>query len=151
MRQFQEVNEMHKKHKEPAIIPTRKTEESAGYDIALPVDIHLKPKEARLFFTDIKCLIHPQREFLMIVIRSSLGIKGLSLMNAVGVIDSDYYNNEANDGNIGIPLINNSKDDIKIPAGNAIAQAIFMPYGITDCDVTQDVRKGGFGSTSSKE
>ena len=32
--------------------------------------------------------------------------KGLILANNVGIIDSDYYNNEDNDGHILIPLYN---------------------------------------------
>ncbi len=151
MRQFQEVNKMHKKHEQSAVIPTRKTEQSAGYDIALPIDLHLKPKESKLIFTDIKVQM-PHREFLMVVIRSSLAVKHrLTILNNVGIIDADYFSNPSNDGNIGLPLINNGKDDIRIPAGQAIAQGIFMEYKIVDQDMVEDVRKGGFGSTSSKE
>ncbi len=150
MRQFQEVEQIHKKHKQSAIIPIRKTEQSAGYDFMLPIDLHLKPKESKLVFTDIKAQM-PHREYLMITIRSSLALKHrLSLLNGVGIIDADYFNNPSNDGNIGFPLINNGKDDIKIPAGQAIAQGIFMEYKIVDEDITEDVRKGGFGSTTKE-
>ncbi len=150
MRKFYEVDKTHKKHANAAIIPIRKTELSAGYDIALPIDIHLKPKEAKLVFTDIKAQME-HREFLMIVIRSSLAVKyRLSILNNVGIIDADYFNNLSNDGNIGLPLINNGKDDIKIPAGTPIVQGIFMEYKIVDQDTTKEVREGGFGSTTKE-
>ena len=145
-RAFEYVISKHQKHAGKAALPQRKTEYSAGYDICLPFDLHLKPTEGKLCFTDIKCKM-PKDEYLMIVIRSSLGIKKLSLMNSMGIIDSDYYNNNNNDGNIGLPLINNSRQDIKITAGEPIAQGIFMKYIITDNDDVKALRTGGFGST----
>lgn len=148
MRKFYKVSKQNKKNKEEAILPIRKTELSAGYDIALPFEIHLKPKESKIYWTDIKVQTN-FREFVMIVIRSSIAVKHrLSLMNGIGIIDEDYIGNESNEGNIGIPLINNSKDTVKIPAGTAIAQAIFTNYHIVDMDETLEERKGGFGSTT---
>jgi dUTP pyrophosphatase len=46
-------------------------------------------------------------EVLLIDIRSSIGInQDLMIANTLGVIDSDYYNNPKNEGNIGFTLRN---------------------------------------------
>lgn len=40
-------------------------------------------------------------EMLMIVVRSSQGFKyNVRLCNQVGIIESDYYNNETNEGHL---------------------------------------------------
>ena len=81
--------------------------------------------------------------------RSGLGFKyQLSLANTVGIIDADYYNGE-NEGHIIIKLVNRSVDklDINLESGKGFAQGIFMQYGITEDDDTNDERIGGFGST----
>lgn len=73
-----------------AIIPTRKTAKSSGYDIHIctTTPVTIKPKETKMFRTGIK--VHmPDDEFLAIYIRSSIGIKKhLMLNNSVGVIDA---------------------------------------------------------------
>ena len=72
-------------------------------------------------------------EVLEIYIRSSLGIKkGLMIPNNVGIIDSSYYNNPDNDGNIGIALVNTSGKEVTINAGERVAQGIFKKYLVAD-------------------
>ena len=69
-----------------------------------------------------------------------------------GIIDSDYSHSD-NEGHILIRLTCDSKDHktLSVPAGAAVAQGIFLPYGITsDDDATAD-RNGGFGSTDSRK
>jgi dUTP pyrophosphatase len=46
-------------------------------------------------------------------------------------------------------MTNDSKSDktMEVIAGKAFAQAIFLPYGITEDDETEGKRTGGFGST----
>lgn len=83
--------------------------------------------------------------------RSSIGSNCLlQLANQTGIIDSDYYNNEDNEGHIFVPLINLSPVDIKIKKGDKIAQGIFVNYLITDDDYTSNERTGGFGSTDKE-
>lgn len=59
----------------------------------------------------------------------------------------DYYSNEDNDGNIGIYLKNISDDIQYLHKGDKIVQGIYMKYLTVDNDNTQEIRKGGFGST----
>lgn len=146
MRYFEEVAAAHKKYDSPTTLPTRADKGSAGYDFRIKEDVILEPGESKLVFTDVKVFM-PENEVLLVYIRSSLGVKlGINLKNGTGVIDSSYYNNPSNDGNLGIPLINNGDKTVLLPAGERVAQGIFMPYLITnDDEVMKDSRDGGFG------
>ena len=132
-------------------LPKRATKGSAGYDFYLPFDIILKPNETILIPTGIRCKMNPNY-VLMIFPRSSLGFKyRLMLNNTVGIIDSDYYN-ALNEGHIMIKVTNNSLENktLELKKGDAFAQGIFMVYGITCDDETNEIRTGGFGSTNKQ-
>jgi dUTP pyrophosphatase len=148
MRFFEEVEAKHKKYDSETILPKRADKASAGYDLRIKEDVTLKPGESVLVFTDIKVFM-PENEVLLVYIRSSLGVKyGINLMNGTGVIDSSYYNNPSNGGNIGIPLVNTGDKTVMLLAGERCAQAIFMPFLLTnDDEVVNDFREGGFGSS----
>ena len=88
-------------------------------------------------------------EMLLLYNRSSNpGKKGLVLANGVGVVDKDYYGNPDNDGAIMFAFFNLKDEDIEIKKGDAIGQAIFQKYMVTDDDIASGERLGGFGSTS---
>jgi dUTPase len=55
-----------------------------------------------------------------------------------------------NDGNIGICLQNNSDEIVSFKKGERIMQGIFVKYAVCDSDDTNEVRKGGFGSTGKE-
>ncbi len=132
---------------ETILLPKRSTKNSAGYDFFLNEDVLIKSGENVKIFTDIKAYMQDD-EYLEIHIRSSLGIKGLFMLNTVGIIDSDYYNNSSNEGNIIVNIKNTSKEDIILKTGDRIVQGIFKKYLITDDDQTIKSRTGGFGSTN---
>ena len=72
----------------------------------------------------------------MIVVRSSMGFKyNIRLVNQVGIIDFDYYNNQNNEGHIFIKIQNEGTETVKFKAGEAIAQGIFLKYLITKSDM----------------
>ena len=89
-------------------------------------------------------------EFLEVFIRSSMAIKKrVVLANQTGIIDCDYYQNESNDGNIGICLLNLSGETITFLAGDKVAQGVFTKYLTVDReDFIDSNRTGGVGSTS---
>lgn len=90
----------------------------------------------------------PKDEVLLLHIRSSIGLKShVTLANCTGVIDSDYYNNPDNEGNIGLALQNNGHKDVTFRKGERIMQGMFVKYGIADDDEARSKRKGGTGST----
>lgn len=128
-------------------LPVRSTSYSAGYDFFSPIDVDILPDEMLLIWTDVKAKF-PYDEVLKIYCRSSLAvIKKLVLANSVGIIDSDYFGNPKNDGNIGIPLLNLSRFPQSIKKGDKIAQGIFEKFLIVDNDNANEERISGFGST----
>lgn len=98
--------------------------------------------------TGIKCELE-EGTYLELSVRSSCPLKyWLILANGVGIIDSDYYNNEDNEGHIYFQMINLSPFPIRLLRGDCIGQGIIKPYLFTDDDKTNGKRKGGFGSTN---
>jgi len=133
------------------IMPQRGTQHSAGYDIFAARDLELFPGEGAFFWTDVKVYMQ-EDEVFEIYPRSSFGIKrDLIIKNTVGIIDSDYYSNIDNDGNIGIFLWNFGYKTQYIEKGEAVAQGIFKKFLISDNCNTEVVRTGGTGSTDKKE
>lgn len=133
--------------KNDIVIPTRKTFASSGYDFSSPYELSIKPHSVEKIYTGIKANLN-EDEFLMIVVRSSIGInKGIVLANQVGIIDSDYYNNESNDGHIIIALRNMTDETVLIKKGERVCQGIIQKYYKTESDNQTNKRIGGFGST----
>ena len=133
-------------------LPIRKTKYSAGYDIEAAEDCVIPAfklgQKPTLVKTGIKAYM-PDDEFLMICNRSSNpGKKGLVLANSVGIIDSDYYGNQDNDGVIMYAFYNFFDKDLEIKKGDVIGQAIFRKFYKVDDDYAETERTGGFGSTN---
>ena len=98
--------------------------------------------------TGIKCQID-EGYVLELYPRSSLGFKyNLTMDNTVGIIDSDYYNNESNEGHIKCKMTNHSDETIFLKQGDGYMQGIFKEFFITKDDVATDKRVGGIGSTN---
>jgi dUTP pyrophosphatase len=129
-------------------LPVRATSGSAGYDIRTTVDIELEPGQTIKVPTGIR--VSMLEDWMLAVFpRSGLGFKfRLQLNNTVGIIDSDYYFSD-NEGHIFVKITNDSNEGKKVSLkeGDAFAQGIFMPYGVTEDDDVKTVRNGGFGST----
>ncbi len=148
-RGFEIIKDEHRKHSDIEIqLPTRGDSRSAGYDFYSNETVVLQPKQSHLFWTDVKSYMLDD-EVLSIHVRSSIGTKkDLMLKNTTGIIDSSYYENVSNDGNIGICLVNMGDKIQKIEKGERIAQGIFTKYLITDNDICLKLeRTGGFGSS----
>lgn len=129
-----------------AKIPTRATKGSIGYDFYSPIHTVVQPHSNVMIWSDVKSYF-PDDEALIITVRSSMGKHNIMLANTMGVIDSSYYNNEDNEGNIGINLFNYGDEPYFISAGDRIAQGFFVKCALA-ADKPLSVRKGGFGSTN---
>lgn len=155
-------------------LPKRATKGSAGYDfsaaksIVIPSIWNILTKnnglatmqagesveenksflKSTLVPTGIKAYM-PEDEYLMLVNRSSNPLKNnLSLPNGIGIIDSDYYGNANNEGEIFVQLINYGLDDYTVEKGDRIAQGIFTAYQVADDESDEfETRIGGFGSS----
>ena len=108
----------------------------------------IEPHSSVLIWTNIKAYM-ADNEVLQLHVRSSVGIKkGLMLKNVTGIVDSDYYGNESNDGNIGLALYNTGDEAVVIQKGNRLVQGIFTKYLTVDNDTfLKDERTGGIGSS----
>ena len=132
---------------ENILLPRRATAGSAGYDFIAPYDFVLESGEEIVIDTGIRAKI-AEGWVLVILPRSGSGFKyGVRLANTAGVIDSDYFNAD-NEGHIKIKLVGGSKT-YTVKAGDAFAQGLFLPYGITEDDECTEERHGGFGSTDN--
>lgn len=146
-RGFEVVEDIFRKHQNfHIILPTRADNGSAGYDFYAPISYDCEPHKVTKIWTDVKAYMN-KNEVLLLDVRSSMGGK-FHLANTIGIIDSTYYNNNDNDGNIGIFLVNDTDEVIHIDKGDRIAQGTFFNYLTVDHDkVLSNTRNGGFGSS----
>ncbi len=132
-------------------LPSRKTAQSAGYDIEAAADAVLEPHKVTVVPTGLKAYMLPE-EYLGVHIRSGFSIKNsLALINGQGIIDADYYNNPENEGHIMLAIINHSEAVIRVNKGMRLAQGIFYKYFTADGDAAGSgaKRQGGMGSTGA--
>lgn len=129
-------------------LPEYKTIGSSGMDLLSnneePIKIH--PMERQLVPTGLFLEI-PLGYEGQVRARSGLSIKnGITLVNCVGTIDSDYR------GELKIPIINLGDQPFEIKKGDRIAQLIVTKYEQVLWEVTKEIEEssrghGGFGST----
>ena len=120
--------------------PKRATNESAGYDFIAPKTVLIPAKKKVQFDTGVK--VEMRDGFVLeLFIRSSLGRRGLTLTNSVGIIDSDFKDT------MQAFIVNDSDEDYTIYQGERYMQGIFKKYYLTDDDFVETERKGGLGST----
>lgn len=131
-----------------AKLPTRGSEEAAGYDLyaAISGPIFIHPHETEKVGTGLAFEL-PRCTFGAIFPRSGLATKqGLRPANCVGVCDSDYRGEY-------VVAVHNDSDEIQMIApGERIAQLILLPYipmVFKEVDELSDTKRGagGFGST----
>lgn len=130
-------------------LPKRATKGSAGYDFFAPFDITLAPGQTIKIPTGIRVKME-DNWVLKLYPRSGLGFKfRLQLNNTVGIIDSDYYYS-SNEGHIFAKITNDSNEGktVSIKKFTGFIQGIFLEYGITYDDEVEEIRDGGFGSTT---
>lgn len=132
-------------------LPKRSTKYSAGYDFIAPEDVHIPGKGIVTYVkTGVKIKL-AEDEFLMLCNRSSNPKKKeLILINGVGIVDSDYYSNPDNDGEICFAFSSLNEAGSFIKKGDKIGQGIIQKFIKTENDYASNptvTRAGGFGST----
>ena len=145
-RYFEIVDNTHRKTNTDITLPTRATKSSIAYDFYSPIDTVINPMQSVMIWTDIKAKFNTD-EALLVNVRSSMGKQPIMIANTQGWIESDYYSNSDNDGNIGIRLFNLGTEPYEIKAGDRIAQGMFIKYLEADNGNTEQERTGGFGSS----
>ncbi|KFK34016.1 hypothetical protein AALP_AA5G091100 [Arabis alpina] len=133
-----------KKLSEKAVLPTRGSSLSAGYDLSSAVDSKVPARGKALIPTDLSIAV-PEGTYARIAPRSGLAWKH-SIDVGAGVIDADYR------GPVGVILFNHSDFEFEVKLGDRIAQMVIekivTPEVVEVEDLDDTVRgKGGFGST----
>ena len=146
IRGFEPVVNDKRKTEGEIMLPTRGSGKAMAYDFYATDNWLVDPNAIVKIWTDVKAYMQ-DNECLILNVRSSMGGKFM-LANTSGWIDSDYYSNESNDGNIGIFLKNISNEVQTIKKGERIAQGAFFTFLVADNGNTDNVRTGGFGSTN---
>ncbi len=131
-----------------AVLPTRATDGSAGYDFTVVEDTYCPEMSVTYVPTGIKMQIDPGYDLRLSIRSSSPKKYNVMLANGVGIIDSDYYNNPENEGHIMFAILPFIKG-VTFKKGDRIGQGVIEKYYTTDDDVAIGSRLGGFGSTGN--
>lgn len=129
-------------------LPSYETPLSAGMDLRADIDspMVLRPMERAIVKTGLYIAL-PEGYEAQVRPRSGLAIKkGITCLNSPGTIDADYR------GEIGVILVNLSREDFVINDGDRIAQMVIARHEkaewVTAEELDETVRgAGGFGST----
>lgn len=132
-------------------LPHYETIASAGMDLraSLTDSRILKPLERTIVGTGLFIEL-PIGFEAQVRPRSGLAAKkGITVLNAPGTIDADYR------GEIGVILVNLSKEDFVIQNGERIAQLVIAKHERAQWELSEELSdtergEGGFGSTGVK-
>ena len=133
-----------KRHSPAAVLPTRATEGSAGYDICSAWDGHVMPGGRTLVDTELSIEI-PSGHYGRLAPRSGLAVKrGINI--GAGVIDADYR------GKLAVVVFNHSNELFDVRSGDRIAQLIIEKISTPEVEEVDEHTAtkrgdGGFGST----
>lgn len=132
-----------KKLSPDAILPIRKTEEAAGYDISSSESVMIEANSWKLVSTGISFTV-PKGTYGQLAPRSGLSCKGISV--GAGVIDRDYT------GHVKVLLHNHNDIPFEIKSHDRIAQLIIKHIAcpeVKEVNDLEDTSRGGngFGST----
>lgn len=130
-------------------VPKYATPGAAGVDLQafLDEDLVISPGQIVKIPTGMAIQLPHAGVGAFVFARSGLASKyGLSLVNGVGVIDSDYR------GEVQVAIINQGAEPFVVKDGDRIAQMAFLPVLIGEFEVVDRLDdtsrgSGGFGST----
>lgn len=133
---------------ENAIIPTRATQGSVGYDLTA-IKLHKKVSDTTYLYDTGLQIAPPQGYYTEIVPRSSLIKTGYMLANSVGIIDSDYRGNLL----IALNKIDDDAPELELPFTKCqlIIRKEEVKFTFSEVDSLDNTERGdgGFGSTDS--
>lgn len=135
-------------HGEGIPLPKYMSDHAAGMDIyaAVNQETIIPPEEWRLVPTGISIAL-PEGYEAQVRPRSGLALKqGVSILNTPGTVDADYR------GEVGVILMNHSKENLVIKRGDRIAQMIINKVERIVFEEVEELPEsgrsaGGFGHT----
>lgn len=131
--------------------PIRATSSSAGLDLSLPAEVTIRNRAITVVELPYKVAI-PDGYVGLLALRSSLGARGITIPNSVGVIDSDYR------GTLKLPLtLLHGSGPVILRAGARVAQLVIIPAAFpapVEATVAAGETQrggGGLGSTGTAD
>ena len=121
-----------------AKLPTRGSEDAAGYDLCSCKPGMIPPRARKLVDTGVSIAAPSTRLYARIAPRSGLAVKGLDI--GAGVVDSHYR------GPIKVLLIYNSDTPFQINTGDRMAQLILERIENPECILVEELPSTGQGS-----
>ena len=136
-----------KRLSENAIIPTRGSPFSAGYDMSSSERTVIKAGGKGIVRTDLS-IACPDGTYARIAPRSGLAAKKFIDVGA-GVVDADYR------GPVGVVLFNFGDEDFVVEKGDRVAQMVLEKISMVDTKEVKELSStergaDGFGSTDIK-
>ena len=130
-----------------AIVPTRGSDRSVGYDLYSSEDAMVPCQAGRALVGTGITVVLPEGVYGRVAPRSGLAVKHCINVGA-GVIDPDYT------GEIKVVLFNHGEKDFEIKKGDRIAQLVLERCEtppIEEISIVEDTERGsgGFGSRGS--
>eukprot|EP00744_Colponema_vietnamica_P018382 GILI01025941.1.p1 GENE.GILI01025941.1~~GILI01025941.1.p1 ORF type:complete len:233 (+),score=77.37 GILI01025941.1:111-809(+) len=132
---------------ENAVLPSRGSPDSAGFDLSSAHDTVVPARGQTLVKTDLSIAV-PPGTYGRVAPRSGLALKN-SIDVGAGVIDADYR------GPVGVILFNFSDKDYPIAKGDRIAQLVLEKISMAPIQLVTELSatvrgEGGFGSTGKR-
>jgi len=133
-----------KKLREDAVIPTRATDGSAGFDLTA-IDFSI---DYNIITYDTGLAVQLPKGYVgLLVPRSSVYRMQLSLCNSCGILDWDYT------GSVKLKFYTHSRAALKYQVGDRIGQLVVVPC-ITEAEEVSELSEtvrgsGGWGSSDS--
>lgn len=134
------------------LLPERKNPSDAGLDLRAMNDVTIQPGTKLMVDTGVQVAI-PEGMVGLLVGRSSLQNKNLTVANNVGIIDAGYR------GNLKVVLYNFGTTNAELKADERFAQLVILPVAlpvVDDVSAMDDTQwnnttrsAGGFGSTGT--
>jgi dUTP pyrophosphatase len=142
-----------KRLRKNAVLPTWGSDGAAGLDLYACLDkpVTIQPRGLYKIPTGVGIALPDKNTVGLVFARSGLGVNhGVSLPNAVGVVDSDYR------GELIVGIGNTSDTPYVISPGERFAQLVVMPVWRPILKETDDLGKtgrgaGAFGSTGKTD
>ena len=128
--------------------PTRAHDTDAGLDLYIPEGQGrlIRPGAVHTIDLGVRIAI-PDGYYGQLTLRSSAGMKGLTIPSGVGIIDSGYR------GNLKLPVVA-LVEPVPIAADERICQLVILPLSPVNTEIgvvndATDRGQGGFGSTGT--
>ncbi|PIS15629.1 dUTP diphosphatase [Candidatus Roizmanbacteria bacterium CG09_land_8_20_14_0_10_41_9] len=129
-------------------LPQYQTKGSVAFDLVARESKIILPFQPTIIPLNVIIKI-PKGYFLLLACRSSLPIKKtLMVSNGIGIIDQDYHGDK---DEIGLQVVNFSKEPVTVEKGERIAQAICVKIAkitsFIEKRALSKASRGGWGST----